>query len=110
MKRNVMTFVVLIALVFGYLAFSQPSLAAESAKPITLKTSVYFTSSSWVGKQYQWWADELAKRTNGRVKADFFWMDSLVKQQDMLPGLKTKMTDAGFTSSALTFRVTFRFL
>jgi len=27
-----------------------------------------------------------------------FWMDSLVKQQDMLPGLKAKMTDAGYLS------------
>jgi len=101
MKRNVMTFVVLIALVLGYLTFLQPSFAAESVKPIiTLKTSVFFASNSWAGKQYQWWANELMKRTNGRVKVDFFWMDSLVKQADMLPGLKTKMTDAGFSSSS----------
>lgn len=99
MKRDVMTFTLLIVLIFGYLTFSQLSFAAESTKPMTLKTSVWFASTSWIGKQYQWWADELVKRTNGRVKIDFFWMDSLVKQQDMLPGLKMKMTDAGFMTS-----------
>jgi len=100
MKQNVMTVAVLMALIFGFLVFSQLSIAAESFKPVTLKTSMFFASNSWAGKQYQWWANELTKRTNGRVKVDFFWMDSLVKQADMLPGLKTKMTDAGFTTSS----------
>jgi hypothetical protein len=99
MKRNVMVFGLLIAMVFGGLTFSQLSFAAESVKPITLKVSAYYASGSFMGKLYQVWAEDLAKRTNGRVKADFFWMDSLVKQQDMLPGLKTKMTDAGNLSS-----------
>jgi TRAP-type C4-dicarboxylate transport system substrate-binding protein len=98
MKRIVLTVAVLIVLVSGYLVAAQPSLAAESSKPITMKVSMFFAQGSWMGKQYQSWADELAKRTNGRVKADMFWMDSLVKQADMLPGLKAKMTDAGYLS------------
>jgi len=93
-----MTFVVLIALVFGYLIATQSSFAAESSQPINMKVSLFFAQGSWMGKQYQSWADELTRRTNGRVKADMFWMDSLVKQQDMLPGLKAKMTDAGYLS------------
>ena len=80
-----MTFAVLIALVFGYLIATQSSFAAESSQPITVKVSLFFAQGSWMGKQYQSWADELTRRTNGRVKADMFWMDSLVKQQDMLP-------------------------
>ena len=98
MKRIVMRVAVLIALVFGYLIATQSSFAAESSPPITMKVSLFFAQGSWMGIQYQSWADELTRRTNGRVKADMFWMDSLVKQQDMLPGLKSKMTDAGYLS------------
>jgi TRAP-type C4-dicarboxylate transport system substrate-binding protein len=98
MKRTTIAVAVTIVFLFG--VTQQLSLAAESAKPVTLKTSVFFASNSWAGHQYQWWADELAKRTNNRVKVNFFWMDSLVKQADMLPGIKSKMTDAGFMSSS----------
>jgi TRAP-type transport system periplasmic protein len=98
MKRFAVTVVVFVGVVFGYLFSVQSSFAAESSKAMTMKVSLFFASGSWMGKQYQSWADELTKRTGGRLKADMFWMDSLVKQQDMLPGLKAKMTDAGYLS------------
>ena len=31
-----------------------------------------------------WWADEIKKRTNGRVEIEFFWSQSLVKAKETM--------------------------
>ena len=99
MKRMFMSVAIIIALVFGYGMAAPEIVGAQSGKPVTLKASFWYPPQSWMGKQYQGWIDEVAKRTNGRVKIEPFWMDSLVKQRDMLPGLKAGMTDIGFLSA-----------
>ena len=99
MKRVLIMIAVIIALVFGHFLAAPGTVFAQSSKPITLKASFWYPPVSWMGKQYQGWIDEVAKRTNGRVKIEPYWMDSLVKQKDMLPGLKAGMTDIGFLSA-----------
>lgn len=65
------------------------------AKTITLKFSSPVPSKSWLGKQQQWWAKQLEKRTNGQVKVQFYWMGSLVKWKDALDGVASGMCDIG---------------
>ncbi|MAL77757.1 MAG: hypothetical protein CMN55_01380 [Sneathiella sp.] len=43
----------------------------------------------------QWWASEIEKRTNGEVKVEFFWSQSLTKGKDTLRAVGTGLADAG---------------
>jgi TRAP-type C4-dicarboxylate transport system substrate-binding protein len=42
-----------------------------------------------------WWADELAKRSNGEVKVEFFWSQSLVKGKETLKAVGSGLAEAG---------------
>ncbi len=77
---------------------STPGMAAEF-KPVTLKYSTYVTQTSWHGEMHQWWANEVDKRTAGKVKIKTFWMESLTKHKDGLPSVQSGMTDLTWLSS-----------
>ena len=42
-----------------------------------------------------WWAEELNKRTDGRVEVDFAWSGALLKTQDILQGVRGGVADMG---------------
>ncbi len=42
-----------------------------------------------------WWASEIEKRTNGDVKVEFFWSQSLVKAKATLKAVGSGLADAG---------------
>ncbi|MFQ5829274.1 MAG: C4-dicarboxylate TRAP transporter substrate-binding protein [Candidatus Methylomirabilia bacterium] len=42
-----------------------------------------------------WWADEMEKRTGGRVKVKFFWSQSLVKGKETLKAVGSGLTETG---------------
>ena len=88
---------VLVAFTIAFL--SSASWAAESSKPIVLKYADAVVENSWFGNHHKWWASEVEKRSNGRVKVQIFWMESLVKWKDMLPGVQSRMADLGWISS-----------
>lgn len=69
------------------------------AETRTLKYANHVPPKSWIGQQEQWWADEVEKRTQGRLKVQIFWMGSLVKWADMLHGIKSGIADVGTTAS-----------
>lgn len=91
MKRGLR---IVLCLLIGF-ALALPLLATEkaSAKTITLKFASPVPHKSWVGKQQQWWANQLEKRTKGKVKVRFFWMGSLVKWKDGLHGVSSGIAD-----------------
>jgi TRAP-type C4-dicarboxylate transport system substrate-binding protein len=74
-------------------------LGAEEFKPMTLKFSTYVGGNTWNGELNQYWANEVEKRTGGRIKVKIFWLDSLVKSKDALPGVQSGMTDFAWISS-----------
>ena len=88
-------FLITISLLFVVTAFSATCIAQEF-KPMTLKCVEAVGENSFLGKEHQWWANEIEKRTGERIKIKFFWMESLMKQKDMLPGLKYGMADLAF--------------
>lgn len=73
--------------------------AAEPFKPVVLKYADTTPQNSWFGQQHQWWADQVEKRTEGKIKIRMFWMESLVKWKDMLRGVQTGVADLGWVSS-----------
>jgi TRAP-type C4-dicarboxylate transport system substrate-binding protein len=97
MKKWIICFGVMFGLFLVINSFSTISFAAEAFKPKTLKFAAGgFTESSFHGKHYKWWAEEVEKRTGGRVKVQMFWMESLAKAKDMLPAIQSGYTDVGW--------------
>lgn len=99
MKRFCVLLVIALGLTLTVFAFSTTCVSAQTFKPITLKFADAVTQGSWYGQQHQWWANEVEKRTGGRVKVQIFWMESLVKWKDMLQGIQSGIADLGWFSS-----------
>jgi TRAP-type C4-dicarboxylate transport system substrate-binding protein len=72
---------------------------STSGAAVELKYSTYVAPTSWHGEMHQWWANEVDKRTGGKVKIKIFWMESLTKHKDGLPSVQTGMCDLTWLSS-----------
>ncbi len=85
---------------FGLLAaalillFAIPGFTAEQ-KAVTLKWAMPSPPSSVFEKNQQWIGEEITRRTNGRVKFDFFWSGTLLKYQDIVVGIGKGVADVG---------------
>jgi len=98
MKKVYVLFVIALGFTFAFFTFSTACMAQE-LKPMTLKMANVVAENSWFGKQHKWWAGEVEKRTGGKIKVQIFWMESLVKWKDALPGIQSGMADAVWVSS-----------
>ena len=49
-----------------------------------------------------WWADELKKRSDGRIEIEFFWGQSLVKAKDHLKALNSGLVETALVISNYT--------
>ena len=99
MKTKVLLSAVGAIFLSVFFVFPAMCIAAETVKPITLKYAAPVVQQSWYGQQNQWWANEVEKRTGGRVKVQIFWMESLVKWKDMLQGIQSGIADIVWFSS-----------
>lgn len=99
MGKKSMGIGVALGVIFVMALLSTLCTAAEPFKPVTLKYSTYVTQTSWHGELHQWWANEVDKRTGGKVKIKTFWMESLTKHKDGLPSVQSGMTDLTWLSS-----------
>ncbi len=50
----------------------------------------------------QWWADELAARSDGQIKVEIFWSGSLVSAKEVLQAVGSGLADAGTIVAAYT--------
>ena len=67
MRKRVL--LILLVLTFGVRFYSVPhKLAHSKDKPIELSYSSFFPATYGLGKAATAWAEEIEKRTNGRVK------------------------------------------
>jgi TRAP-type C4-dicarboxylate transport system substrate-binding protein len=95
-NRKVVSFfagVLVLVLMVTFGAVFCPAEGKEFSK--TLKFAEPIPPKSFMGKMHIWWAQEVEKRTNGRIKIQFFWMESLVKWKDMLQGVGSGIADLG---------------
>jgi TRAP-type C4-dicarboxylate transport system substrate-binding protein len=68
--------------------------SGDSGKKYTIRLASVQGPTSPAAKSMQWWAEEVKKKTNGRVTVKFFFGSSLLGSADLLPGLKDGRTDA----------------
>jgi TRAP-type C4-dicarboxylate transport system substrate-binding protein len=99
MKKICTLILVALSLAFTVLAFSQVCMAAEEFKPVTLKCGTNLPENSWYAEHHKWWANEVEKRTGGKVKIQMFWMESLFKIKDGLPAIQNRIGDLGWITS-----------
>lgn len=95
------SFLVVKSFAVGFLlllAAGNQGLAAE--KTFELKYAHFGAESVDTAQADKWWASEVEKRTNGRVKFKYFFSQSLIKAPDMLKGISTGIADVGLVASA----------
>jgi TRAP-type transport system periplasmic protein len=97
-KTHMMLVFIVLSLSLILNITSSKCYAAEDLKPITLKYGTFYNSTSWHGELHQWWANEVEKRTGGKVKINIFWMESLFKYKDALPAVQMGIGDMGWIS------------
>lgn len=68
---------------------------------ITLKVADSFPPAGFIPDMKKAWAESITKRTDGRVKFQFFWSESLFKQADAAPNLAAGVAD--FSNVASTY-------
>lgn len=89
-KKIHLSSIVFAAIAVAVLVCS-PFPAESKAKTLTFSSPV--PEQSFVGQQQQWWADEVEKRTDGRIKIRFYWMGSLIEWKEAFQGVSAGMCD-----------------
>lgn len=77
--------------VFGVVTMMVPSVVCIAAE-FTLKFSDH-SSPTVRTRNIEWWGNEVEKRTNGRVKFQYYFAESLAKARDMPDAIRTGLTD-----------------
>lgn len=67
-------------------------------KPITLKFATHAAPGTPQSDAVVWWMDEIAKRTNNRVKAQIFWGGALAKEKETLDAVQAGTADMGMVT------------
>jgi len=95
-RKNLFTLAICFLLAFSF--FTVPG-EAES-KPIVLKCAAMGPNSMPVMAGFEVWGKEIEKRTNGRVKFQFFWGASLLKAGTELKGTGAGLADVSIDVAA----------
>lgn len=64
-------------------------------KPVTLKWADFSPADTSRTATVQWMADEIEKRTNGEVKFELYFSQSLVQSRDIPEAIRDGLADAG---------------
>ena len=81
---------VIVALLAGFFAYTE-----ASASSITLKYTAAVPATVIYSKGTQRWADEIAKRTNGRIKIETYFGGSIFKAGEELEGIRNGIVQGG---------------
>ncbi len=72
------------------------TLPAAAQKPMKLKfTSPLAPPPFLISETAKWWADEVAKRSGGRIEWEFFWMGALTKAGEELEAVEIGLAQVG---------------
>ena len=94
--------VVCVAVAVGLGASASAVAQAPADIPsVTLKIATIFPPAGFIPDQWKAWSENITKRTDGKVKFQFFWSDSLFKQADAAPNLAAGVAD--FAQVASTY-------
>lgn len=76
-----------------------PTPSPTPPKVITLKLSSYLPETGTESQMGKWWGSELEKRSNGRVKVEYYFAQALVKTMDTLPAVSKGIADVQFVAN-----------
>jgi TRAP-type C4-dicarboxylate transport system substrate-binding protein len=91
--RVLVTGAICLGFILGLSAFAP---ASAQQKPIVLKASHNAPRNITVAVAYEAWLKEIEKRTNGMVKAEFYWASSLLKVSETVKGTGAGIADVCF--------------
>jgi TRAP-type transport system periplasmic protein len=94
MKHSAIIKGILVVFIFSLLLI--PSLSQAQQKVITLKFASFVPATTLEGKTIQAWADEVGKRTNGRVKVNVYPGGTLMPPAQTYDGITKEVADIGY--------------
>lgn len=84
----------------GLFAAAAVTVASPSAAQTVLRFADYSANRGTRAEVQVWFADELAKRTDGRLKIEFHWGGALVGATNMLDGVSSGVATMGAVTAA----------
>ena len=94
MKKMAISVLIICAILF---MGAEGSFSAD--KPIILTYSSSYGETFSLSMHDKWWAKEVEKRTNGRVKIEFYWQEALAKIPEALDAANSGLADISFFNS-----------
>lgn len=76
------------------------SLPAAAQETYNLKFASYIGKGAAQSKAIEWWAQEVEKRTQGRVKTRIFYQGALLPAADIMKGVGDGRADLGYIANA----------
>lgn len=74
--------------------------SAEAQQTYRFRFASYIGKAAAQSQATEWWAQEIDRRSNGRIKIQFFYQGSLLPAQDTLRGIAEKRADLGYLANA----------
>jgi len=84
-----------LGMVVAGLALAMPGQAGAQQAPVTLKKADYTPLTNSRARVSKWWAEEVEKRTGGKVKIEYFPAETLLKAADIFEGTRSGVADIG---------------
>ena len=69
--------------------------AAAADKPVVLRYAAQGAAKGIRATAVKWWASEIEKRSQGKIKFKFFWSGALLKPGDAMEGIGAGTADCG---------------
>jgi TRAP-type C4-dicarboxylate transport system substrate-binding protein len=70
-------------------------------KPIVLSYASGYASTFSLSMHDVWWAQEVERRTGGKVKIEFYWSEGLAKISESLDAVNSGLADISFFATAM---------
>jgi TRAP-type C4-dicarboxylate transport system substrate-binding protein len=88
MKRFVVSFVLIFL-------FTGLAVAAEAGKPVVLRIAYPSSDQGFAPEMIKWWGKNVEERSNGKIKAEFYWGGLLGTSKEMLYAIERGTCDVG---------------
>ena len=98
MKKTRLWGILSAALIFALLA--GPLQAAATTKPLILKFAGWTPPQHPFSRMGAWIVQEMEKRSQGRIKVEYYWSNSLVPAQQLIDALQKGVADIAFINPA----------
>jgi TRAP-type C4-dicarboxylate transport system substrate-binding protein len=95
--KKILTLVIALVLAFTFCH----AVYAEQ-KPVKLKFAHFLRAKGVFSEDPRYFAEEVEKRSKGRVKFEMYWSQSLVKAKDAISAVKTGLVDVAAITPAYT--------